>query len=242
MNRTMLKNYMRLVDFLGQTLGPDYEITLHEIVDKTCSIVAIANGQVSGRTLNDAPIKATMELIAGGAYKDSDYRINYNGISNGSGTEVLRSSTLYIKDAVGKLVGLLCVNFDDRRFQKLSTELFQLCHPDEFVDRNIVLREDLAVDADMDVDVDVDHYQGSVTEAANSLIQEVIAVDGMPADRLTQEEKIRIVGRLNRRGIFRVKGAVIEVAEALYSSPASIYRYLSKAQKKQAIREEADQT
>lgn len=31
MNRAMLKQYTKLVEFLGLTLGPSYELTLHDI-------------------------------------------------------------------------------------------------------------------------------------------------------------------------------------------------------------------
>ena len=47
-------------------------------------------------------------------------------------------------------------------------------------------------------------------------------------DRLTMEEKIRIVESLHHAGIFYMKGAVSEVAAQLGSSEATIYRYLSK--------------
>ena len=51
-------------------------------------------------------------------------------------------------------------------------------------------------------------------------------------ERLTQKEKIEIIGELNRAGLFQLKGAVGAVAEYLYCSEASVYRYQSKIQKK----------
>lgn len=50
----------------------------------------------------------------------------------------------------------------------------------------------------------------------------------LPPDRLTMDEKIRIVEDLQQAGIFYMKGAVSEVAAQLGSSEATIYRYLSK--------------
>ena len=50
-------------------------------------------------------------------------------------------------------------------------------------------------------------------------------------ERLTQEDRIAIVEKLNRSGLFQLKGAVGEAAEYLYCSEASIYRYLSKISK-----------
>ena len=50
-------------------------------------------------------------------------------------------------------------------------------------------------------------------------------------ERLTQEDRLSIVERLNNSGLFQLKGAVGEAAQYLYCSEASIYRYLSKISK-----------
>ena len=47
-NNQLLQQYARLTNFLGHTLGPDYEIVLHDFTDREHSIVAIANNTVSG--------------------------------------------------------------------------------------------------------------------------------------------------------------------------------------------------
>lgn len=58
-------------------------------------------------------------------YESNNYIINYTGqLSNG---KTLRSSTMFIKDG-GKLVGLLCVNFDDSRFHEVSDTILRLVH------------------------------------------------------------------------------------------------------------------
>lgn len=47
----LLQQYVKLTEFLGHTLGPDYEVALHDLTDRNRSIVAIANSHVSGRKL-----------------------------------------------------------------------------------------------------------------------------------------------------------------------------------------------
>ena len=51
---------------------------------------------------------------------------------------------------------------------------------------------------------------------------------GVTADRLTSEERLKIIGALEANGIFLLKGAVRDVAAALHCSQASVYRYLSQ--------------
>ena len=51
MDREMRRQYTVLVDFLGHILGPDYEVALHELKDDSNEIIAIANGELTGRHL-----------------------------------------------------------------------------------------------------------------------------------------------------------------------------------------------
>lgn len=231
MNRVLLKQYTKLVQFLALVLGPDYEIALHDISEKANSIVAIANGNISGRTVGAPLTSMALKAIADKSYLEEDFKINYSGVTNGN--KVLRSSTMYIKDDAGKLVGLLCINFDDSHFQELSTKLFQLCHPDAFVEQNIVVRGDLLESEKLHGE-EQEQYPNSIAAITDSTIQEAVLEDGVPVDRLTQEEKLRIVKLLDEKGVFLLKGAVGYVAKELHSSSASIYRYLSRLRRQDA--------
>jgi len=81
MTEKLLKRYSLLVDFLGKALGPDYEVTLHDLDPKNSSIVAIANGRVSGRTLGSPLTKTTQEMLARKQYEENE-RYNLTTIDN----------------------------------------------------------------------------------------------------------------------------------------------------------------
>ena len=51
---------------------------------------------------------------------------------------------------------------------------------------------------------------------------------GINSDRLTSDEKIAIVEKMNSRGAFLLKGAVKDTAEVLDCSQATVYRYLAE--------------
>lgn len=229
MKRSILQRYKILVDFLGQVLGPDYEVVLHDLSDMTNSVVAIANGHVSGREAGAPLTSLALAMISDKRYLSKDFHVNYNGIAGEN--KILRSSTLYIKDDMGKLVGMLCINFDDSRYQELSTKLFQLCHPDKFVEQNIAIRSNVDL-LNLQSFEGAEQFPSSITSIMDNVILDVIQEDGVPIERLTKEEKIRIVNRLEEQGIFLLKGAVPHVAEVLQSSPASIYRYLKGKNKR----------
>ena len=228
MTEQMLRQYTVLVDYLGQTLGPDYEVVLHEILPENSRVAAIANGSVSGRSVGAPITNAALRMIMQKQYETSDYNLNYTGqLSNG---KTIRSSTMFIKDG-GKLVGLLCINFDDSRFHELSDSILKLVHPDDFVHHHY-----FPVDAPAKQPVQAphvpdatEHFQSDMNGLMEELFDTVTASISVPLDRLTQAERTDVIARLHEQGMFELRGAVQFTVKKLGCSQASIYRYIKKA-------------
>lgn len=216
--------YTKLTDFLGRALGPDYEVAFHDLSDNNRSLVAIANNHISGREIGAPLTNVALKIIADRSYQTADYRTHYRGMSIDG--KILRCSTMFIKDEQNELVGLLCINFDDSRYQELSERILGLCHPDVFVESNFLFDADripLRPSSE-----DTESFHNSIDGVAGNAVSDVLKDMGITADRLTQDEKMQVVGKLEARGVFLLKGAVRDVAQALCCSPASVYRYLSK--------------
>jgi predicted transcriptional regulator YheO len=224
MNDLMLNQYSILVEFLGKSLGPDYEVALHDIGHDTNSIVAIANGYISGRTIGAPMTNIGLNIISDKLYKHTHYKLNYHGISKDQ--HILRCSTMYIKDQNEELVGMLCINFDDRKFVNISNQIMKLCHPDELIEKHCTYES-----VDSLLDDDIETFSGSVSEVTETVLNKVLVDNDIPIDRLTQNERLSIIDILNRKGVFMLKGAVSEVATQLHCSEPSIYRYLNKLNK-----------
>lgn len=126
----LLRQYVKLTEFLGAALGPDYEVALHDLTDKNQSIIAIANGYISGREVGAPLTNMALSVLKDESYEWQDYRLHYSGLS--AAGNVLRSSTMFIKED-GKLIGMLCINFDDSRFLSFAQQVLTLCHPNQFV-------------------------------------------------------------------------------------------------------------
>mgnify|MGYP004516528099 FL=1 len=205
-----LQPYCVVVSFLGEALGPDYEVVLHDLTGQDGTIVAIVNNQISGRTEGAPLSNMALRFIHGRVYEKQDYLAGYQGASQSKGR--LRSSTMFIKDQ-GELIGMLCINFDAGKYSRMAQELLALCG---------------AHAEPAQGGMGVENFVSSLPDAVQDAIAEVTGTAGLPPDRLTMEEKIRIVESLQQAGIFYMKGAVSEVAAQLGSSEATIYRYLSK--------------
>ena len=223
-----LKNYEVLVSFLKEMLGPNFEIVLHDVEKSNGAIIAIANGHITGRKVGDPLTTFALKTIADKKYEQNDYALNYHAKSKSG--RLLRSSTLYIKDK-NKLIGLLCINFDDTQFQDLSEQLRKLVHPDEVLYRRATMEEKNDV---------IENIAESISDVTQMVISEMFRKNNINFDTITlsqrnklidglnQDDKFEIIRELNERGIFLIKGAVSEVANELLCSEPTIYRYLNK--------------
>ena len=223
----LLQHYVKLTEFLGQALGPDYEVALHDLTDKNRSIIAIANNHVSGREIGAPLTNVALSILRDKSYETSDYRLHYYGVSvNGKD---LRSSTMFIKQN-GRLIGMLCINFDDSRYRALSNQLMGLCHPDIFVEDVVIpsIPEPGAASAPPPARHALEKFRNSTEAVAIDAINRELERLGVTADRLTSEERLKIINALETNGIFLLKGAVKDVAAGLHCSQASVYRYLSQ--------------
>ncbi len=224
--KDILKPYAELVKFLGIVLGPDYEVALHDVGEENC-IVAIANGHVSGRDVGAPLTNKAKQFLQDQIYERENWELNYLGVSR-EGTP-LRSSTYFIRDADGGIAGMLCVNFDDSRYRQMLLQVLRLCHPDEFLDAHegisyapsLLLTQNAAAE----------QFPGTAEDAVSETVSQVLAATHYPVEKMTQDEKTEVVDKLNRRGVFAIKGAVSTVARALSSSEATIYRYLARVRR-----------
>ena len=67
-----LQQYVTIVEFLGKTLGPDYEIVLQDLNPEHQAIVAIANGHISGRRVGGPLTDASLQMLSSRAYESND--------------------------------------------------------------------------------------------------------------------------------------------------------------------------
>lgn len=228
MANPLLQHYMKLTEFLGQALGPDYEVALHDLTDKNRSIIAIANNHVSGREVGAPLTNVALKILMDKSYELQDYRLHYCGVSAAGKT--LRSSTLFIKQN-GRLIGMLCINFDDSRYQEASESILRLCHPDAFVEDHCQPDRPQSGETIRAVPATTESFHNSIDAVAGDAVSRELARLGVTADRLTPDERIQIISSLEAGGIFLLKGAVKDVADALHCSQASVYRYLSQIKK-----------
>ena len=185
----ILQHYIKLTEFLGKALGPDYEVALHDLTRKDRSIIAIANNYISGREVGAPLTNMSLSIL-----RDKSYDLHYYGI-NVNGKD-LRSSTFFIKDN-GKLIGLLCINFDDSRYRAISDHILKLCHPDLFV--TDVLAQPLPEsEDDISARSSPEKFRNSADAVALDAINRELERMGVTPGHLTHSERLHHFSGIRR--------------------------------------------
>lgn len=199
-----LKKLIPYIDAVQATMGPHCEMVLHDFANPERSLVYIA-GNVTNRRIG-APIT---DFVLAKLHKYGDNCNNFMNYTTTTQTgKTLRCSTIFVRDADGKVVGCLCINID-------ITPMIAWKH---FVDANLSVNS-----APMD-----ENFSNDVFDALNNIIKNTLAQHQMPAANLPKEGKLDIVSHLDEKGVFLVKGAVEQVAATLGVSRYSIYNYLDE--------------
>ncbi|MDL2310907.1 PAS domain-containing protein [Peptostreptococcaceae bacterium OttesenSCG-928-C18] len=223
-NDIMLQ-YTHLVEFLGETLGPDYEVVLFDVRNNQKKIIAISNGKISGRSIGDPITDFISDKLEKKDYNKNNYRSNYQGIVRGN--KFIRCSTKYIKDSDDNIIGLLCINFDDSRYEKIASDILKLCHPDALIEEVIFEKAD-----DNSILGDAEQIDITINDIANQLIETVFKKIKEPVEKLSKVEKMEIVSTLNEKKLFELKSSIAIVSKKLDISEATLYRYITNLNKK----------
>ena len=170
--------YVKLVEFLGKALGPDYEIALHDLSEGNYSIVAIANGNNSGRQIGAPLTKKALNFVESGIYKTQDWVMNYPGMTPRQERTV--SSTMFIKDDAQNLVGMLCINYNTSRCTETVQQILDLCGlPQNFLQAGAPQTPHAQTEAP-------EIFSNDISDLIASILEQTIQ-PGTPPERLNQD-------------------------------------------------------
>jgi predicted transcriptional regulator YheO len=224
--RPEFQPYLGMLGFLSDLLGAHTEIVLHDTSDLSRSIVALANGEISGRSIGGPATDLVLKILQNREYLDRDYLANYLAESNAG--IPFRSSTLFVRDAGGEVIGMLCLNIDDGPLLKARDLLSLITSTTGLLkSSNQPPEADAAASASETRHAHAtERLSTNVEELTLDSITRIVAAHAVQPQRMTQDEKVAVVRELERAGVFLLKGAVAQVATALHSSEPTVYRYV----------------
>lgn len=218
-----MNDYVGLIDFLGQVLGPDYGIVLYEDTGSGFAATAVSNGHICDCALGSILPAALLQRLEQSGQAESDTRVAPVAHVTRQ-QKILRASVYGLQDDKHQLAGAICIYFDDGRYRNLSAQLLRLRHPDAFVEHYF--------EATRQREPSAAHPGAGLAREAlgpEQVLQKYFPPSAMPAPgKLSAKERIALVNRLMDAGFFELKGAVNALARHLACSPATVYRYVAR--------------
>ena len=200
---------------LAVQFGPSCEVVIHDLVgeDGECSIAYIENGQVTGRRIGDGPSKVVVEQLLRSEDDPQDQLAYLTRTPNG---QILKSSTIYIRDSGGKVSAILSINFDISALLMIENAL-----------SGLVRTADGSAQAERISVL-------NVNDLLDDLIGQSVALTGKPVALMTKDDKIRAIQFLSRHGAFLITKSGDKVAKYFGISKYTLYSYIdTKLQEEQ---------
>ena len=149
-NTLFLENYARIVHQLGRSFpNTGIEILLHNLVNPSRSLVAIENGEVTGRSVGSGATNLVLDLKT--RRQQGTDKVNYE---LNIGSRQFKCTTVPIFRAEYGLVGAVCINIDTHFIRDVAAD--GGARLDAFVDN--LLRTDFELDENI---LSPDEYQNA---------------------------------------------------------------------------------
>ena len=208
MKKSLIEFYARLAHGIAMQFGSNCEVVVHDLQskDREHSIVAIENGHISGRKVGDGPSQIVLKSLKN-IESVPDDRLAY--LTRTKDGKILKSSTIYIRDDNGKVIGIFGINYDISLMAAAAEQLrvFTSADPGS---------------------VQAEPISTNVADLLEELIEQSVRTVGKPAALMTKEDKVRVVRQLNDAGAFLITKSGPRVCQYLGISKYTLYSYLDE--------------
>lgn len=199
-----IKPFLPTAKAIQRLLHPYAEVVVHDI--KLNQIVAIYH-PFSKRQVGDSSLFTKEEEMARlddcvGPYE----KINWDG-------RKLKSVSSIIRDENNKAVGILCINLDISKLEKFNDLITT------FISSEMLSPQPEAL------------FQDDWQERINKYVHAYLIEHHLSLESLDRTEKKKLIEHLNKVGAFSAKNAALYIAQIIGVSRATIYNYLSDAEK-----------
>ena len=208
MHVTRLDMLKQIAAGLAAQFGKNCEIVIHDLTTGSLehSIVHIENGGLTGRKIGDGPSRIVFDAIRHeeGPLKD---RLAY--LTRTENGRTLKSSTIYINGDDGKLNYIFSINFDITTLLAVQDGVHSIVScdgPETAASPNIITHD--------------------VNGLLEELIEQSVALVGVPVSLMTKEDKIKAINFLNDAGAFLITKSGDKVAKYFEISKYTLYSYV----------------
>ena len=204
-----LQFLFKLAKGIASQFGPNCEVVVHDLAtnDPESSIVAIENGQVTGRKVGDGPSHVVLEALRGGQAQLQDHLSYLTRTKDG---KILKSTTIYIRNDNGTPIGIFGINYDITLMLAMETALKQFT----------------ATEKD---EKEPEAISRNVSDLLDELMEQSVKLVGKPVPLMNKEDKLKAVQFLTDTGAFLITKSGDKVCKFFGISKYTLYSYIDEA-------------
>lgn len=212
----ILELMRKLSEAVSTIVDNHTEIVIHDLRHPETSIVSIHNGHVSGRQVGESVLagpsgdQALLDIVRARPDGTGHQILVFDSYESESreGT-TLMSSSVVAYDADGPIAAF-CVNSDLAIRERILKDITGLLLPGSSGALQPEARSQ------------------NMEELIVEIIESSLEPKDVPTARMTKAEKLASVDRMQKRGLFLIRGAVERVAKRLGATKFTIYNYLDE--------------
>ena len=179
---------------IAAQFGSNCEVVIHDVSanDPEHSIVAIVNGHVA------------LEQARNAAAQPNDHLSYLTKTPDG---KILKSSTMYIRNAKGKVTAIFGINYDISALLVADTVIHEL----------VSSKDSPQTEPERII---------NVNDLLDDLISRSVELVGKPVSMMNKDDKVRAIQFLNENGAFLVTKSGDKVAKYFGISKYTLYSYI----------------
>lgn len=197
---------------IAATIGDNCSVAIHDFSRPLHSVYHVVNGHLLGQHKGDSLGFAMSDLME----RNGDSIVNYFGQYNGHS---IKATKTLIRDEEGKIIGCFCINIVIDDFLSAKKTLERLCMT-------------LPLSAFQEEEKEA---ADEISEVCRTIINNAYYEYTGNIPVLSKQDKINLTRELDKKGVFKIKGSVEQLANLIGVSKFTIYGYLRPG------KEEADE-
>lgn len=195
--------FQQILSLISNQFGNKCEVVMHDLTnDYNSTIIDIRNGHITNRAVGGCGSNLGLEVLRGSVI-DGD---RYNYVTTTQDGRILRSSSIYIKNNEGTVIGSICINLD-------ITETVQF---------EGYLRQFNRFETTQGEEV----FVSDVSALLQHLIQQGQELLGKHASEMNKSERIEFIRFLDEKGAFLITKSSEQICELLGISKFTFYNCL----------------
>lgn len=214
--RDELDFFKSLLKLIACQFGSSCEVVLHDFrearegsYEKT--VLLIENGHVTGRKTGECGTNLGLEVLRGTNPKGD----RYGYFVKTKDHKFFRSSSLYVRNEKGEVIGALCVNWDITKLFLAEKTLSEF-----FIDESNKKIEEVD-----------EFFANNVSDLLDDLLYKAEQFVGKVPEEMSRSDKVSFLDYLDKKGAFLISKSGNRVCDFLGISKYSLYSYLEEARR-----------